>query len=88
MRHFGARTLDSYDEHRSGTSTLFNAALGYKRGGWKVWLELLNLFDSKDHDIDYYYASRLQGEPAEGVEDIHFHPLEPRMVRGGVGYRF
>jgi hypothetical protein len=88
MRHFGARTLDSYDDHRSDTSTLFNASLGYKRGGWKVWLELLNLFDSEDHDIDYYYASRLQGEPAEGVEDIHFHPLEPRMVRGGVSYRF
>jgi hypothetical protein len=31
-------------------------------------------------DIDYY-ASRLQGEPAEGVSDIHFHPTEPRSVR-------
>ena len=34
-----------------------------------------------DHDIDYFYASRLAGEPADGVEDNHFHPIEPRTVR-------
>jgi len=27
--------------------------------------------------IDYYYVSRLPGEPAEGVADRHFHPVEP-----------
>ena len=32
-------------------------------------LELLNVFDSKDHDIDYFYESRLLSEAAEGVED-------------------
>jgi len=25
-------------------------------------------------DIDYYFASRLPGEPLEGVSDIHFPP--------------
>lgn len=88
MRHFGARTLDGTNDHRSDPSTLFNASLGYQIGGWKVWLEMLNVFDSDDHDIDYYYASRLQGEADEGVEDLHYHPLEPRMVRGGIAYRF
>ena len=23
----------------------------------------------------------LQGEPAEGVNDVHFHPVEPRALR-------
>jgi len=46
--------------------------------------EGLNLFDSRDNDIEYFYASRLPGEPAEGVEDLHFHPFEPRTVRIGV----
>jgi hypothetical protein len=32
-------------------------------------------------DIDYYYRSRLAGEPVAGVEDIHFHPVEPRRIR-------
>ena len=32
-------------------------------------------------DIMYFYASRLPGEPASGVEDKHFHPAEPRTLR-------
>ena len=35
-------------------------------------------------DIDYYFASRLPGEPPGGVEDIHFHPAVPRTVRVGL----
>jgi hypothetical protein len=27
---------------------------------------------------------RLPGEPADGVEDVHFHPMEPRTLRGTV----
>ena len=30
-----------------------------------------NLFDAEVSDIDYFYASRLPGEPAEGVKDTH-----------------
>lgn len=88
MRHFGARTLDSYDEQRSNPSTLFNLSIGYRYRGWTGGLEIMNLFDSRDHDIDYYYTSRLQGEASEGIDDVHFHPLEPRMVRGSVSYTF
>ena len=42
---------------------------------------MLNLFDSDDRDIEYFYASRLAGEPLEGAEDRHFHRLGPRQVR-------
>jgi hypothetical protein len=38
-------------------------------------------------DISYYYASRLNGDPPEGVEDLHFHPMEPRTLRGSVIWR-
>ena len=44
-------------------------------------LEVFNLFDRNASDIDYFYASRLKGEPAQGVDDIHFHPVEPRSFR-------
>ena len=47
----------------------------------------LNLLNSKDHDIDYYYASQLKGE-ATPVNDVQFHPVEPLGVRGGVAYTF
>jgi hypothetical protein len=42
---------------------------------------VFNLFDRKASDIDYFYASRLRGEAAGGVEDRHFHPVEPRSFR-------
>ena len=51
-------------------------------------LEVLNLLDSTDHDIDYFYASRLPGEPAAGIEDIHFHIFEPRQFRLQATWRF
>jgi len=53
-----------------------------------VFLDLMNALDSDDHDIDYYFASRLAGEPDEGVEDIHFHVFEPRSLRLSVRFAF
>ena len=49
---------------------------------------MLNAFDSADDDITYRYASRLPGEPAEGVEDSHFHSLEPRNLRVYLSWKF
>ena len=66
---------------KSGSSTVWNLSIGYRRADFDVRLEALNLFDSEDDDITYYYASRLPGEPAAGVEDVHFHPIEPRTLR-------
>lgn len=51
-------------------------------------MDVFNVFDTKASDIDYFYASRLAGEPAEGVNDIHTHPVEPRAVRASVTARF
>lgn len=81
VRHIGKRTLTDDGEERSEPLTVVNGLVSYQQTHWKVGLELLNMFDSNDHDIDYYYASRLAGEPSEGVEDNHFHPIEPRTVR-------
>ena len=35
-------------------------------------------------DIDYFYTSRLPGEPAGGIDDIHMHPAAPRTARVNV----
>ena len=88
VRHLGERVLDSFNEHKANATTLVNFAVGYGFKHLDTKLELLNVFDSKDHDIDYFYSSRLPGEAAEGVEDLHYHPVEPRMVRVSVSYRF
>jgi hypothetical protein len=34
------------------------------------------------------YASRLPGEPADGIEDIHTHPALPRSARVGIHLSF
>lgn len=47
----------------------------------EVVLDVLNVFSARYSDIDYYYPSRLPGEPTAGVDDIHTHPLQPRAAR-------
>ena len=56
--------------------------------GWEVYADLLNVFDSKADDIDYYYATRFPGEPVDGVEDINSRIVEPRQVRVGAKFTF
>ena len=82
LRYFGPRPLTEDDSQRSKATTLAYLRVGYKFSkNLKVALDVFNLFDRNGSDIDYYYASRLKGEPAEGVNDIHFHPVEPRSLR-------
>ena len=82
VRYFGPRPLIEDNSQRSKATTLAYLRVGYKiNRDLKLALDVFNLFDRKASDIDYYYASRLQGEPAEGVSDVHFHPVEPRSVR-------
>ena len=89
LRYFGPRPLIEDNSVRSQSTTLASARIGYNiNKSVKVALDVFNLFDRKASDIDYYYASRLQGEPLEGVNDIHFHPVEPRTARISLTARF
>jgi hypothetical protein len=88
VRYFAPRPLIEDNSVRSQSTTLVNLQAGYKYKNLVAQLDVLNLFNSKDHDIDYFYASRLPGEPPEGVNDIHFHPVEPRTVRFYLTYKF
>lgn len=82
LRYFGPRPLVEDDSVRSKSTTSLNGRIGYRlTPSIKLALEGYNLTNSRDSAIDYYYASRLPGEPADGVNDIHFHPLESRSFR-------
>jgi outer membrane receptor protein involved in Fe transport len=66
---------------RSSPTTLVNLEGGYRFWErYKISAALYNVFDRKDNDITYFYESQLANE-AEPVEDIHFHPVEPRTLR-------
>ncbi len=89
MRSFGAYPLIEDNSVRAKPSTLMNADAGYQlRSGTRLRLSILNLLDAKADDIQYYYASRLAGEPAGGVDDIHFHPAEPRQLRVSMEWKY
>ena len=89
LRYFGPRALIEDNSARSSSTTIVNARVGYKlRKDLRVALECFNLFDSEANAIDYFYTSRLQGEAAAGVNDFHFHPIEPRSIRVGIQFNF
>lgn len=82
LRYFGPRPLIEDNSQRSAATTLAYVRVGYQISPkTKLALDVFNLFDSKASDVDYYYTSRLPGEPAQGLADRHFHPVEPRSVR-------
>jgi outer membrane receptor protein involved in Fe transport len=89
LRYFGPRPLIEDDSVRSKASTTLNARAAYRLSSrYSVAVDAFNLTNAKVSDIDYYYASRLQGEPAEGVNDIHTHPLEPFTLRASFSASF
>lgn len=86
LRYFGPRALTEDNRVRSRATTVVNLGLGYLlTPQLKITGEVLNLFDSRDHDIDYFYESRLAGESGP-VADRHFHPVEP--INGRVTLRY
>ncbi len=88
LRYFGPRDLTSDGIYRSDSTMLLNAEAGYQINKmWRVFAEFLNLLDSRDHDIDYAYTSRITATAAPAFTDV-FHPVEPFQVRVGVTARF
>jgi len=87
-RYFGARVLESFNDVKAESTSTVNFGIGYQWDVVNIELELFNLLDTNAHDIDYYYASRLAGEPEEGIDDLHYHPVEPRTLRAKIEYRF
>ena len=82
VRHFGAYPLIEDNSSRATPTTLLNADAGYLfKSGVRVQLTLLNVLNERASDIQYFYNSRLPGEAAGGVGDVHFHPVEPRQLR-------
>ncbi|MBT2186592.1 TonB-dependent receptor [Sphingobium sp. H33] len=82
-RRLGTHSLSDGDQFPQDNGySEFNLDVGYALpGGWKVTASIFNIFNSHDDAADYYYTTRLPGEPAEGVADFQVHPLEPRAAR-------
>ena len=89
LRYFGPRPLVEDDAFQSEGTAIVNLQAGYQfNARWRFTVDVFNLFNTKGDDITYYYTSRLPGEPDAGVDDYHFHPVEPIQVRAGISARF
>ena len=87
VRRIGARPLVEDNSTRGPATTLANVRLGRTFGRIDASVDILNLFDTRRADADYVYASRLPGEPTDGIEGIHSRAVEPRQIRLGISWR-
>ncbi len=88
-RYFGPRTLIEDNSVRSKATSLVNLDGAYTLSPTvRVGFEIFNVLNAADSDIDYYYTSRLPGEPADGIDDITLHPTLPRTARATLAIRF
>jgi hypothetical protein len=81
-RYFGPRSLVEDQSLRSKATSLVNLEAGYRfTKDVRIAVDVFNVLNTKHSDIDYFYRSRLPGEPSGGIDDIHFHPTLPRTAR-------
>jgi outer membrane receptor protein involved in Fe transport len=93
VRYFGPRPLIEDDSVESSSTVLLSARVGYEfNSTWTIAAEVYNLLDRRDSEIDYFYPSRLAGEPAGpdqgGFDDIQFHPVDPISFRVALSAKF
>jgi outer membrane receptor protein involved in Fe transport len=97
-RYLAASPLTEDNAFRSPPTSIFNGRLGYNySNGWRIQLDVLNLFNTKTNQITYAYGSLIKTDslfnlcypvqvaPAavcqNGVMDYVLHPIEPLAVR-------
>ena len=89
VRHLGPYPLIEDNSARDKGSTVVNA-----RGAWKgkrieLYGELLNVLDSRDKDIAYFYESYIPAFDTAGPQEGRLsRVVEPRTVRLGVKVKF
>ena len=88
-RYFGPRALVADASVESTATSLWNLQAGYAVSAHaKIAVDVFNLLNAADSDIDYFYVSRLPGEPAAGIADLHTHPTLPRTARASLVLSF
>jgi hypothetical protein len=88
LRFFGTRPLTEDNSIRSDSTSMLSTKVGYNfNKNWTLSVEGFNLLDNRDHEIDYYYPSRLKEEDTPH-NDIHFKSVEPISGRATLTFRF
>ena len=90
-RYLGSGPLVEDNSVRSRPSSTLNTRITRGLPGLgrqtDITLDIFNLTNRRVNDIQYFYESRLPGEPAP-VADRHVHPAEPRTFRLSLRWGF
>ena len=88
LRHLGPYPLIEDNSQRDKGSNVVNLRGARKFGNFDVFAEALNLFDSDDKDITYWYQSYIPSFDAAPAEGRLSRVVEPRTLRAGVKFHF
>jgi hypothetical protein len=89
VRHLGPYPLIEDNSVRDPGSTVVNLRGARKIGRFELYGEVLNLLDSRDKDIAYYYESYIPSVDTAGPVDGRLsRVVEPRTVRVGARVNF
>jgi outer membrane receptor protein involved in Fe transport len=88
MRHLGDRYATEDRDAKTRGYTLFDFTARYRYRSLEAFVSVENLTDTDWREAQFFFNSRLPGEPDEGVADMHFTPGGPRAVLGGLAWRF
>jgi hypothetical protein len=90
-RYLGSGPLVEDNSVRSRPSSTLNTRITRGLPGLgrqtDITLDIFNLTNRRVNDIQYFYESRLPGDPAP-VADRHVHPAEPRTFRLSLRWGF
>jgi outer membrane receptor protein involved in Fe transport len=88
MRHLADRYASEDRQQTARGYTLFDVSARYRYRSLEAFVSLENLTNTEWREAQFFFTSRLRGEPAGGVPDIHYTPGTPRAVLGGLAWRF
>jgi hypothetical protein len=88
MRYLGDRPADEERQFTARGYTLFNWTGRYRYRNLDAFLSIENLTNVQWREAQFAFTSRLPGEPAQGVNDLHFTPGAPRSFLGGIAVHF
>ena len=89
VRHLGPYPLIEDNSVRDSGSTVINLRAARKIGRFQVYGELLNILNSRDKDIAYYYESYIPAFDTTGPSDGRLNRVvEPRTLQLGARVNF
>jgi TonB-dependent Receptor Plug Domain len=88
MRLLGDRFATEDGQETARGYTLFDVSARYRYKALEFFASVENLLNVDYREAQFFFTSRLRGEPAAGVADMHYTPGNPRTVLGGIAIRF